>query len=86
MKEKAKRFSQMLNSNGLQSLDTVYAGDMVCNWEILNEVKILKDIDNYKHIQEALFGDKKKMVIALANMYQLSALNYCVKYIINILI
>jgi hypothetical protein len=76
MQEKAKRFSQMLISNGLQSLDTVYAGDMVCNWEINNEVKILKDVDNYKHIQEALFGNKKKMVIALANMYQLSALNY----------
>lgn len=76
MQEKAKRFSRMLKLNGLQSLDTVYAGDMVCNWEIKDEVKRLKEVHNHEHIQDALFGKKKKMVIALANMYQISALNY----------
>ena len=76
IQEKAKRFSKMLKSNGLQSLDTVYAGDMVCNWETEDGVKRLKEVGNYKHIQEALFGKKKKMVIALSNMYQLKALNH----------
>ena len=76
MKEKAKRFSKLLKSYGLKSLDTMYAGDMVCQWGIEDGVKYLKEVENHDHIQEALFGNEKKLVIALANMYQLSALNY----------
>lgn len=76
MKEKTKRFSKMLKSYGLQSLDTVYAGDMVCHWETEDDNKIIKEVSNHEHIREALFGNKKKMVIALANMYQLNAINY----------
>ena len=83
MKEKAKRFSKMLKSYGLQSLDTVYAGDMVCQWETEDDHKRLKEVSNHKHIQEALSGEKKKMVIALANMYQLSALNYLCQEVTN---
>ena len=76
MQEKAKRFSKLLKSYGLKNLDTVYAGDMVCQWGIENDVKYLEEVENHDHIQEALFGKEKKMVIALSNMYQLSALNY----------
>lgn len=76
MQEKAKRFSELLKSYGLCSLETVYAGDMVCDWDIIDDVKYLKEVSNHEHIHEALFGEKKKLVIALSNMYQLSAINY----------
>ena len=56
MQEKAKRFSKMLQANGLQSLDTVYAGDMVCSWETEDGVKRLKEVGNYNDSGYVLLG------------------------------
>ena len=72
MIEKANRFSEYLKKNNFKSFDTVYAGDMSCKW-VNNEVV---SVSNSKEIEEALFSDNKKLVFVLANVYQLSAINY----------
>lgn len=78
LREKAIRFSKMLNEYNLQGFETVYAGDMSCNWRICKDThqKELVDVSNSSHIKDALFSSEKKMVISLCNIHQLSALNH----------
>ena len=84
MIEKAKRFSDMLMKNGMDPFESVYAGDMVCKWDIDDEgVKYVKSVSNSLEIKNALFSDKKKMVIVLANVHQLSALNFILNNIMS---
>lgn len=77
MSEKAKRFSESLVNNKFSSFDTVYAGDMSCTWKIDKEdIKYISSVSNSSSIENALFGNKKQMVIVLSNFHQLSAINH----------
>ena len=77
MMEKAKRFSEMLIKNGMNPFESVYAGDMSCKWNINDEGdKYVSSVSNSLDIENALFSNKKKMVITLANVHQLAALNF----------
>ena len=80
MQEKIKRFSMLLESKNFNKLESVYAGEISCNWEITEDnQKILKEIDNYKKVKEAIFSKNKKLVICLANRHQIDAINFLYK-------
>jgi hypothetical protein len=77
MIEKSKRFSNILTDNNFKSFQMIYGGVMSCSWcENEEGVKYVSNVSNSSSIEKALFGKKKKIVIVLANVHQLSALNF----------
>ena len=82
MQEKIKRFSTLLDYKNFNKLESVYAGEISCNWEITEDnQKILKEIYNYKKVKEAIFSKNKKLVICLSNRHQIDAINFLYKKI-----
>lgn len=81
MEAKVKRFAEKHLSfmhkshpNINRTLETVYAGDVSINIQDKGTEDENEMLINYEHIEDALNGDKK-MVVVLANGHQLHAIN-----------